>query len=95
MEIKQYLYITDAVAFARGDMYCYHITDMEDLSVDGWVCIGPVTINVSVNEAEIINKALAKLEQAEQKVKDDATFKLKMLAEEKSKLLAITYQGEK
>ncbi len=98
MKIKQYLYITDPIAFSDGCRNCLQLSQYDDLGVHGsytkeWIMAGEVEFDVDIDIDDVFVKAVEEIDHAEEKERAEHQVKMDILKEKRQKLLAISYEA--
>lgn len=89
MKIKQFLHITDAAAFLKGDYTrCFSLFDHVS-TYESWIVSGPVELDVDVDTGKVRDLAMQEIET---KI-TAARVLLDTLESNKRDLLAIGYDG--
>jgi len=95
MKVKQYVYITDADQFIRGEIKNCFALDTDgsyEGRIDGWFLAGEVELNINTDEKKIRQSAVEFVEKAEETERAEHEVKMNMLAEKKQSLLAIEHK---
>lgn len=93
MKIKQFLYITDTVAFARGNKDCFSVSDYGKHNITGWMLCGEIEIDVDIDTGKVAAKAIADIETKQKEVQLAFTEKMAQLDQAKQELLCICNDG--
>lgn len=92
MKFKQYLFIRDPLAFAKGNYFdCFTLFETEDL-VDGWINAGQIEFEVNVDINAVVSAATKMLDKREAKIREEMQDKLSRVKQARAELLAITYE---
>jgi len=91
MIIKQNLYITDPLEFAKGRYEnCFNLVGYE-VTIDDWICCGPIEIEVNVDMQDCIDRSLSALDAEEKKAHTEFNTKLALIEQQKAELLCLTH----
>jgi hypothetical protein len=88
MKITQYLYITNAVDYLRGDTPSVVLSSYGDLK--GWVNCGAVTLDIAISDEAIMQVALTTLDQTEAILRKELHEKLETIKQQRQELLCLT-----
>jgi hypothetical protein len=90
MKIKQWVVITDPLAFAKGDYrLCLTLTDFDGM--DEWIYLKEIEIDVDISIDGIKQKAVVVIEEKQQEAKANFSVLMQTLENEKQSLLALDH----
>jgi len=94
MKIKQFLTITDTLAFAKGDYSrCFSLFSAEAGSLPGWMDCGEIELEVDIDGRQVAAKAVVDIEKKIEEAKLAHTEEMAYLEQTKQELLCIGNDG--
>ena len=89
--VKQFVTITDAVEFLRGDFqYCFNLFDTPNIDGDGsWFDGGEIEFTITYDHDAMIKAVLERTDKAISKEEADHHVKMEALKSRKAELLAL------
>lgn len=95
MKIKQFLTITDTLAFSKGDFSsCFSLYSTETNGVAGWSTCGEVEFDVDIDTKRISAEAIADIDDEAKRIQLAFTEKMAFLEQSKQELLCIGSDSE-
>ena len=90
MKIKQFLHITDTLAFSKGNYgNCFSLFEHDIGNVAGWMNCGKVEFEVDIDSGQAVKSAIEDIEKQEEKERLKFTERMAYLEESKQELLCI------